>query len=113
NGPSLPTVAIHEIAQPTTANEIVAATHGRSLWVLDVTTLRQLKGEQGKMQADLFTPATVTRWQLDFTHEGMFKTGTRHFVGQNPSRQATLDFFLPQKAAKLTLKIMDPNGKLV
>ena len=33
---NLPTVAIHEIAQPTTASEIVVATHGRSLWVLDV-----------------------------------------------------------------------------
>ncbi len=48
NGPTLPTVAIHEFAQPTTANEIVAATHGRSLWVLDVTTLRQMKPDHFK-----------------------------------------------------------------
>src|SRR5262249_12516503 len=33
----LPTVAVHEFAQPTTANDLVVATHGRSLWVLDVT----------------------------------------------------------------------------
>jgi photosystem II stability/assembly factor-like uncharacterized protein len=113
NGSSLPTVAVHEIAQPTTANEIVAATHGRSLWVLDVTTLRQLKPSHEKGQADLFTPAPVTRWQLDFTHEGMFRTGTRHFVGQNPPRQAIFDFLLSKKAEKLSLKILDLHGNVV
>ena len=123
NGPTLPTVAIHEIAQATTANEIVAATHGRSLWVLDVTSLRQLKadhisplptgGEGLGVRGELFAPATVTRWQLDFTHEGMFRTGTRHFVGQNPPRGATFDFVLAKKADKLSLKILDANGGLV
>jgi photosystem II stability/assembly factor-like uncharacterized protein len=113
NGPTLPTVAVHEIAQASTANEIVAATHGRSLWVLDVTTLRQLKPGYGSGQAELFTPATVTRWQLDFTREGMFRTGTRHFVGQNPPRQATFDFVLPKKAEKLSLKVVDLYGSLV
>jgi len=113
NGQALPTVAIHEIAQPTTANEIVAATHGRSLSVLDVTTLRQLKPAHWKGQSDLFAPATATRWQLDFTHEAMFRTGTRHFVGQNPSLGATFDFLLAKKADKLSLKVLDPSGSLV
>lgn len=39
---NLPTVAVHEVAQPTTASEIVVATHGRSVWVLDVASLRQM-----------------------------------------------------------------------
>ncbi len=113
NGQTLPTVAVHEIAQATTANEIVAATHGRSLWVLDVTTLRQLKPVQGSGQPELFAPAPVTRWQLDFTRDGMFQTGTREFIGQNPPRGATIDFVLPKKAAKLSLKVVDLYGNLV
>jgi photosystem II stability/assembly factor-like uncharacterized protein len=122
NGKALPTVAVHEVAQPTTANEIVAATHGRSLWVLDVTSLRQLKPshfsplappEGPRVRAELFAPAAVTRWQLDFTREGMFRTGTRHFVGQNPPRSATFDFLLGKKADKLSLKVLDPHGNLV
>ena len=39
---NLPTVAVHEFAIHPTAGEIVAATHGRSLWILDVTPLRQM-----------------------------------------------------------------------
>src|SRR5262249_60030115 len=86
---------------------------GRSLGGPAVTTRRQLKPGYGWGQAELFAPATVTRWQLDFTREGMFRTGTRHFVGQNPPRQATFDFFLPKKAEKLSLKILDLHGNLV
>ncbi len=113
NGPALPTVAVHEFAQATTAPEIVAATHGRSLWVLDVTTLRQLKPHYASAQPELFAPATVTRWQLDFTRDGMFSTGTRQFVGQNPPRDARFDFLLPKKAEKLSLKVTDLYGNLV
>src|SRR5206468_325160 len=34
---NLPTVAVHELAQHPTNGELVAATHGRSLWILDIT----------------------------------------------------------------------------
>ena len=38
---SLPTVAVHDFAFPA-GGEVVVATHGRSLWVLDATPLRQI-----------------------------------------------------------------------
>ncbi|MBI1832187.1 MAG: PAS domain-containing protein [Planctomycetes bacterium] len=120
NGNALPTVAIHETAQPTTANEIVAATHGRSIWVLDVTTLRQLKpahlallAAAKDVKGELFTPTTATRWQLDFTREGMFRTGTRHFVGTNPPRGAVIDYLLFAKTDKLSLRVVGPDGGFV
>jgi photosystem II stability/assembly factor-like uncharacterized protein len=113
NGATLPTVAIHEIAQPTTANEIVAATHGRSLWVLDVTTLRQLKPEHVKPDTHLFTPRTVVRWRLDATQEGMFRTGTREFRGENPPRQAHIDYVLAKHSADVKLRIFDVLGQPV
>ena len=42
---NMPTVAVHAFAQHATAGEMVAGTHGRSLWVLDVTALRQMTKE--------------------------------------------------------------------
>lgn len=113
NGKLLPTVAIHEIAQPTTAAEIVAGTHGRSLWVLDVSTLRQLTTKHIQKATTLFQPSPVTRWRLDGSREGMFRTGTRHFAGQNPPRTAIIDFVLAAKAEKLSLKIVDIEGRVV
>ncbi|MCI0684045.1 MAG: PDZ domain-containing protein [Gemmataceae bacterium] len=113
NGESLPTVAVHEFAQPTTAPELVAGTHGRSIWVLDVSTLRQAKPEYAKDKTHLFAPARVTRWRLDTTREGMFRTGTRVFQGQNPSRNAYVDFVLGNKTEQLELKVVDIQGKTV
>ena len=60
---NLPTVAVHEVAIHPTAGEIVVATHGRSLWILDVTALRQMASEKIKDEPTLFKPNTVTRWQ--------------------------------------------------
>src|SRR5439155_20573088 len=61
---NLPTVAIHEFAQHPTAGEIVAATHGRSLWVLDLTALRQLTGAS-IAGTTLLKPAAAVRWMSD------------------------------------------------
>ncbi len=113
NGDTLPTVAVHEFAQPVTANEIVAATHGRSLWVLDVTTLRQLKPDLAKDKTHLFSPGKVVRWRIDTTREGMFRTGTRVFTGQNPARTASIDFTLAKPAEEISLKVIDVQGKTV
>ncbi|TMQ31992.1 MAG: PDZ domain-containing protein [Planctomycetota bacterium] len=53
---NLPTVAIHEFAQHPTSGELVAATHGRSLWVLDVTPLRQMTAAVLKDNVHLYQP---------------------------------------------------------
>src|SRR5207253_7994756 len=62
---NMPTVAVHEFAQHPTAGEIVAATHGRSLWVLDVTPLRQMTEEALKAKAFLFRPNAVVKWRQE------------------------------------------------
>jgi hypothetical protein len=55
----------------------------------------------------------VTNWRLDTTREGMFKTGTRVFSGQNPVRSAVFDFTLAKKAENLELKVVDISGKTI
>jgi photosystem II stability/assembly factor-like uncharacterized protein len=109
----LPTVAVHEFAQPTTASELVVATHGRSLWILDVSSLRQMTNDIARGKTTLFTPANVTRWQPEIGKEGMFSTGTRRFRGENPARGTYLEFFVDRKPSKLSLKVVDITGKSV
>jgi photosystem II stability/assembly factor-like uncharacterized protein len=109
NGTSLPTVAVHEVAIHPTAGEIVAATHGRSLWILDVTALRQMASESVKEKPTLYKPNTLTRWQ-DMPGRG--RSG-RRFVGQNPPTQAQVYYSLPKKAEKVALRFHDIDGKKV
>ncbi len=121
---NLPTVAVHEVAQPTTANEIVVATHGRSLWVLDVNSLRQMSPRTAKNDKDkkgrvinplkdpvtLFTPATAIRWKLQVGTESPYSMSVRKFYGTNPDRRAAIEYILTKPAKEVSLKIVDITG---
>jgi photosystem II stability/assembly factor-like uncharacterized protein len=106
---NLPTVAVHEVAVHPTAGEIVAATHGRSLWILDVTALRQMASEKIKDEPTLYKPNAVVRWQ-SLPRRG--RSG-RQFAGENPAPGAHVFYSLPQKAEKVTLEFQDIDGKKV
>jgi photosystem II stability/assembly factor-like uncharacterized protein len=106
---NLPTVAIHDIALHPTAGELVAATHGRSLWALDLTPLRQTTREVAKANVHLYKPVSAVRWRNVPSHGGT----TRRFEGQNPPAGAMIDYALAKKAGKVSLKILDISGTLV
>jgi hypothetical protein len=110
---NLPTVAVHEFAIHPTAGEMVAATHGRSLWALDVTPLRQMTTEILKAKAHLFQPNTVIRWRQEPTRVSLYGMGSRRFVGQNPPAGAQIYYLLTQKAEKIALKVLDYTGKTI
>ncbi|MCI0379583.1 MAG: PDZ domain-containing protein [Gemmataceae bacterium] len=106
----LPTVAVHEIALHPTAGELVAATHGRSIWILDIAPLRQMTPQivkEGKPH--LYKPQTVTRWQTQPAHG---KTN-RRYVGENPKSGANIYFSVAQPAQKASLTVRDVDGKVV
>ena len=89
-------------------------THGRSLWVLDVTTLRQLRPDHWKQKPDLFAPAPVTG--AGNSTSPMKECSAREpAISSAKTRRAApaFDFVLAKKAEKLSLKIFDPVGGLV
>jgi photosystem II stability/assembly factor-like uncharacterized protein len=106
---NLPTVAVHEIAAHPTAGEIVAATHGRSLWILDVSPLRQIKPDSLKEKAHLYKPNTTVRWQMDPAHGRT----NRRYVGQNPARGAHIYYSLTEPAEKVSFQVFDIEGKVL
>ena len=110
---NLPTVAVLEFAQHPTAGELVAATHGRSLWVLDVTMLRQLTADALKAKAHLFRPNDVVRWRSEPTHGVSYAAGSRRFVGENPPRGAPIYYSLTAPAKKARLLVQDFAGRTV
>ena len=112
-GVGLPTVPVHEFAQPTTANELVIATHGRSVWILDINAIRQMKPAALKEKAALFSPAPAVRWKLGVGGESPYSTTDRKFVGTNPARGASVDYLLTEKATKVSAKVLDASGRTV
>jgi photosystem II stability/assembly factor-like uncharacterized protein len=110
---NLPTVAVHDFALPTTANDLVAATHGRSIWVLDIANLRQMTPAFVKTQALLFKPSDVIRWRSEPSHGSPYGHGSRHFVGANPPYGAQIYYALRKKADNISLQILDYTGKKI
>ena len=106
-GANLPTVAVFEFAQHPTNGQLVAATHGRSLWVLDVSALRQIKPVYLAQTPQIYEPPPAVRWHAEPSRG----TTNRHFAGQNPTFGADFYYSLPTEAKKATLKIMDISGK--
>jgi hypothetical protein len=121
---NLPTVAVHELAQHPGSNEMVAATHGRSLWVVDVTPLRRYVAKPSQAQttlfpagtqatATLFRPATAIHWHSEPGRISAYGDGNRRFIGENPPRGAVIHYALGKKTENVSLKVVDFAGKTV
>jgi hypothetical protein len=81
-GQGLPTVAVHDLVIHPRDGDVIAATHGRSIWILDdVTPLQQLNSAVQESQVHLFVPKAATLWK------GISRGATRGhklFMGRNP-----------------------------
>ncbi len=107
---NLPTVSIHEIAIHPTAGEIVAATHGRSLWILDVAALRQLSAESIAAKVSLYQPQPAVKWR---SQPRRGSAGTRQFTGSLPSSGATITYSLAKDAGSVYVTVTDIEGQVV
>jgi len=106
---NLPTSPIHDLAVKD--NDLIAATHGRSFWILDdVSPLRQASAAIAGEDFHLYQPATATR--LHFPDQ----VERKRPVGDNPPKGAVVYYYLKAKPAakeEITLEIVDGQGKRV
>ena len=107
---NLPTVAVHEVAIHPTAGEIVAATHGRSLWVLDVAALRQISAESIAEPAKLYQPQPAVKWR---SKPRRGSAGTRQFAGENPPSGAKIYYSLAKDAGAVIVNVTDIEGRVI
>lgn len=107
---NLPTVAVHEFAQHPTSGEIVAATHGRSLWIADITPIRQMTQEARTAPAHLYRPTTAIMWRSEPSRGS---SGTRRFVGENPPTGTPVFYSITRKPQSISLTIEELDGRVV
>jgi photosystem II stability/assembly factor-like uncharacterized protein len=99
---NLPRVSVRDLAVKD--NDVVAATHGRSFWVLDdINVLRLLADSITNRSAYLFKPNKAVR----FAGGGGFTSRT----GENPACCAVIDYYLREKPTEsIKLEILDAQG---
>ena len=109
---NLPTVPIYEITLHPRENDMLLATHGRSIWILDDLSPFQEHAMAPTAAAHLFPiPSAVQRnpagdRMRDFE-------GNRRFLGENPELGAVLTYRLPSDAKEVAIQIKDQAGTLV
>ncbi len=102
---NLPRVSVRDLAVKD--NDLIAATHGRSFWVLDdLTPLRQLADSVTRKSAHLFAPAKAIRFAGGH--------GLTTQSGENPPDGAVVDFYLKDSTTqKVTLQFVDRAGAVI
>jgi hypothetical protein len=106
---NLPTTPVHDLIIKD--NDLVAATHGRSFWILDdLSPLRQAADGLPAEGFHLFRPAQTVKLHYPGQVE------RRLPVGDNPPAGAIIDYYLkskPAENAEITLEILTADAKPV
>jgi photosystem II stability/assembly factor-like uncharacterized protein len=111
---NMPAVAVHYIELQKQTNDLVLATHGRGIIIIDdISPLREITPQILTKEVHFFaSKPTVMKDQSGFGVS--FGTETQ-FVGQNPSSAAQIKYLLPKRHTfgKMTLEIKDMNDNLI
>ncbi len=112
-GGDLPAVAVRDLAIHPRDHDLVIATHGRGIWIIDdISPLRALTPE-ALASAVTFLPgrATVQRLQAG----GGWANGDAMYVGPNPPSDAVITYYQRRRHifGDMKLEVFDAGGKLL
>jgi len=107
---NLPTVPIHEIVFHPRDNDMIVATHGRSIWILDDATALQQAPDALRAEAFLFD----LRGSMQFNpaNDRGF-VSDKPFFGKNPTYGAAISYYLAKPQTNVALRIRDAAGTQV
>jgi hypothetical protein len=106
-------VAVRDIVVQPRESDLVVATHGRGIWIVDdITTLRKLTPEVMAQEA-VFLQAKPTQQRLQAN--GGWADGSAVFTGPNPPDAALITYYQSKRHifGKMKLEILDSQGKVV
>ncbi|MEL6834125.1 MAG: hypothetical protein AAFP77_14115 [Bacteroidota bacterium] len=108
---NMPGVAIHDLVIHPREGDLIAGTHGRSIWILDdISALRQMAKEPIGEKLAFLPSKTSTRWQVINTGR---KQVAFEFRGQNPKRGMQFQFWLEPDMAgdSISYSVTHPDGR--
>jgi photosystem II stability/assembly factor-like uncharacterized protein len=107
---NLPTVSVRDLNVH--GSDLIAATYGRALWILDdISPLRQVMAQAPAAAALLFKPEPAMRTRWDSHPDTPLPPDTPH--GDNPPDGAIIYYYLKSVPKKISLEIHDEHGALV
>lgn len=102
-----PNVPVHDLKIHPRDAELIAGTHGRSIWIVDIAPLQQLAGPMTQT-AQLYAPRTAFQWG-EPPMEG-HSTGNMVFQAPSPQYGADVWYRLSKNVGPVRVVVMDING---
>ena len=104
---NVPTTLYDDLVIHPRDDDLVVATHGRGIWILDdLTPLVEWSADVADAAAHLFTIQAATIFQ--FRKDDMYR-GNHEFVGENPPFGAVVNYYLGNAAASVRVTVA--NGQ--
>src|SRR5262245_45327245 len=110
-GANLPTVRVDDIQIHPRERDLILATHGRSVWVLDdLTPLEQLTPARST-ELTLFDIRPAVSWRMFGPTNA--QQGTKIFSAPNPPEGALVSYYLKSATEHVRVTVSDRDGKEV
>jgi photosystem II stability/assembly factor-like uncharacterized protein len=107
-----PTVRTDDILIHPRDGDLIAATHGRSIWIADdITPLQQWNEQVAASDATLFDVRPAVAYLSDIRLD-VSTGGEKQFEGENPQRGTAIQFYV-KSAGDAKISIADQNGRAV
>lgn len=110
----LPTVPVDDIQIQPRENDLILATHGRSIYILDdITPLQQLNSQVLGENLHLFPVRNTIAWRI---YQNRWFDAQQLFLGPNPPDGVLISFYLkdkPSKGQKIAITVLDSSGKVI
>ena len=110
---NVPAVAVRDITVHSRDHDLVIASHGRGMWIVDdISPLRALSAQTLNSEV-AFLPGRPVQQRI--ASNGGWANGDATFVGENPPQGAAITYFLRQRQVigKMTIEILDQSGAVV
>lgn len=111
---NFPNVPVHYLEIHPREHDLVAATHGRGVIIVDdISPLRQMTPDVLTKELHIFDAKPVV-----FSDKSPFTEGTddvANFVGANPKNRAKIVYYMKSRHTfgKMTIEILDKNGTVI
>jgi hypothetical protein len=106
--PNLPVVRVDDVLVHPRDGDLVLATHGRSVWIMDdITPLQAMRDEMLSEAVHLFQPREAVAWASE-VQRGRSVTGDKNWTGENALEGTAIHYYLGEATqGEVTVTISD------
>jgi len=103
---NIPTIAVHDLMVHPRENDLVVGTHGRGIFITDISPLQGLTHDVMTRQVHLFDVEPGVQWVMP----SQSAVSAQNFEGENAPHGVVVNYFLQNEAESVVLRFYDGDG---